>query len=152
MWLVKRKPASFNMAAVGGKRCLSKLGRESGLAHGRAHFFGPRARFACRMQNVADLPNMNAAVTDWNLRALLGNRRQAQVVPDRRIPGQLAADQIVVVQPLLDDDDHTFLLVVQAREQRVREPSVGFLADAFGIGILGFKGIVDDQIIAAEPR
>ncbi len=61
------------------------------------------------------------------------------------------ADEIVFVQPLHDDDDRAFGLVVQARIERSVEPLVDGGAAALGHRVDGLQRIVDDDEIGAAP-
>ena len=59
------------------------------------------------------------------------------------------ADQVVFVQPLHDDHDGAFGLVVEARQERGIEPFVDGIAPRVRPRFLGLQGIVDDDEIGA---
>src|ERR1700741_775520 len=72
-----------------------------------------------------------------------GERRKAQ-----NLPGLLrkdVADEVVLVQPLHDDDDHATALVVEPAVEGVDEPLVAGLSQFLGERLLRLKGIIDQD-------
>jgi hypothetical protein len=65
----------------------------------------------------------------------LGDRRKAQNLP--WLLGQDVADEVVLVQPLHDDDDGAISLVVEPAIKRVIEPFVGRLPLRVGERLFG---------------
>ena len=61
-------------------------------------------------------------------------------------------DQVVLVQPLHDQHDGTFLLVVQPGGDRVVVAAVGLAPLALGEGRLRLLRIVDDDEIGTSPQ
>ena len=71
------------------------------------------------------------------------------------------ANQVVLMEPLHDDDDRAFGLVVESAEKRIVEPGVCRLAACFGQGLIGLELLrghvgtvpaVDDQrLFSTEP-
>src|SRR5271166_1532152 len=74
---------------------------------------------------------------------LLGDRREAHDLPI--FLGQHVADEIVLVQPVHDQDDGTLLLVVQSAVEGMVEPLVGSPPLGLRQGLLGLQRIVDDN-------
>ena len=61
------------------------------------------------------------------------------------------ADEIVLVQPLHDDDDRAATLVVEALIERVVEPLVGGFAPRVGKRVFRLQRIVDQDDVGAAP-
>ncbi len=80
---------------------------------------------------------------------VIGDRRDTHDLP--RFLGQHLADEIVLVQPVHDQDDGARLLVVEAAVKGVVEPLVGRLALDLRQRLLGLQGIVDDEEVGAAP-
>ena len=80
---------------------------------------------------------------------VIGDRRDTHDLP--RFLGQHVADEIVLVQPVHDQDDGARLLVVEAAVKGVVEPLVGRLALDLRQRLLGLQGIVDDEEVGAAP-
>jgi hypothetical protein len=72
-----------------------------------------------------------------------GDRRKPHDLP--RLLGDHVADDVVLVQPLHDDDDGAILLVILAAVEGVVEPVVGGLALGVGERLLGLQRIVDQD-------
>jgi hypothetical protein len=60
--------------------------------------------------------------------------------------------QVGHVQPLHDEDNCSILLIVQPRQQRIKEPLIHSLSFALGHGINGFERIIDDDDVPAASR
>src|ERR1700722_10393305 len=95
---------------------------------------------------MADLGSRSANV---DLFLLLGDRRQAEHGPLlRRFPDQ-SANQIILMQPLHDNNDGTGPLVVETRHDGVEEGVVDTFAPAVRQRINWFERIVDDDDVPA---
>jgi len=79
----------------------------------------------------------------------LGDRRKAHDVPI--LLRQHVADQIVLVQPVHDQDDGALILVLEAAVEGVVEPLVGGPPVGIGQGLLGFQRVVDDDDVGTPP-
>jgi hypothetical protein len=76
-----------------------------------------------------------------------GDRRKAQEFP--RLLPEHVADEVVLVQPLHDDDDHATALVVESAVEGVDEPLVAGLPLSLGKRLLRLQGIVDQDDVGA---
>jgi hypothetical protein len=79
----------------------------------------------------------------------LGDRRKAEDLPI--LLRQHVADQIVLVQPVHDQDDGARLLVVEARVEGMVEPLVGGPPLGLRERLLGLQRIVDDDDVGTPP-
>jgi hypothetical protein len=79
------------------------------------------------VEHVAYSPAMKDAIANWDSFVLLRDRRQ---IKDRPFVGtaQEDAHQIILMQPLHNDDDGAILLVIEPRQQRVQVPIENMLA------------------------
>jgi hypothetical protein len=78
-----------------------------------------------------------------------GERRQCEEVPG--FLRQHVAREVVLVQPVHDEDDRPGVLVVEAAVEGVVEPFVGRLALRLRQRLLGFRRVVDDDDVGAAP-
>jgi hypothetical protein len=81
----------------------------------------------------------------------LRDRRKAHHLPV--LPGEHMARQVVLVEPVHDQDDRAFRLVVETAVEGVVVPFVGARAARIRQGLLGLQRIVDhDQVGAAAGQ
>ena len=78
-----------------------------------------------------------------------GDRREAHHLP--RLLLEHVADQIVLVQPLHDDDDGSPAFVVEPAVEGVIEPLVGSLSPRLGERFLRLQRVIDQDDVSAAP-
>src|SRR5271169_1557468 len=74
---------------------------------------------------------------------LLGDRREVHDLPI--LLGQHVADQIILVQPVHDQDNRTLLLIVQPTVEGMVDPLVCRLPPGLRQGLIGLQRVVDDD-------
>jgi hypothetical protein len=79
----------------------------------------------------------------------LGDCREAHDLPI--LLPQHVADQIVLVQPVHDQNDRTLLLVVEPAVEGMVKPLVGRPPLDLREGLLGLQRVVDDDDVGAAP-
>lgn len=93
------------------------------------------------------------ARAEWRLPFLrfmfLRNRREADQFRFGQ-PDEIA-DHVVFVQPLHHKNDETLRLVVEAGEQRMAEPMIGFGALDLGQSLFRLGWIIDNNHVGSEP-
>src|SRR5271169_5163377 len=106
-------------------------------------------RLAFGRESLAELATVRASVPKRD--GLLEFRycRKAENCPLIGL-AQQKAGQIVHVDALHDDDDRAGSLVVEARQQRVREPLVRIGSLCSREGVIGLQRIVDNDDVAAS--
>src|ERR1700730_7120795 len=78
---------------------------------------------------------------------MLGNRRERHHLP-RLLPKHMA-HKIILMQPLHNQYDRAARLIVEPAVQGVVVPVVDGLSARFGKRLLGFHGVVDDDVVSA---
>jgi hypothetical protein len=78
-----------------------------------------------------------------------GDRRKAQDLP--QLLREHVADEVVLVQPLHDDDDGAVALVIEPAVKGVVVPLVGGFALRVGERLLGFSGSSIRMMSAPRP-
>jgi hypothetical protein len=109
-------------------------------------------RLALGMQRLALAPPENTAAERCAVFVLLiffRNRREPHHLPV--FLAEHMANQVVLVEPLLDNDDRGCALVVLAAEQRVVVPIIGALTQDFRQGVRRLQAIVDDNQVGSPP-
>ena len=106
---------------------------------------------ACGMKQFTDLSIVERIIADLDFLRLLRDRGQIEMNPAVRIRLVQMPHQVVLMEPLHDDDDHAILLVVEAGQQCSLEPVYAAIASDFRRGILGFDRIIDDDEVPAAP-
>ncbi len=58
-------------------------------------------------------------------------------------------DEVILVQPLHNDDDRASLLVVEPGQKRMVVPFVDGVAPGFRQGLVGLQWVIDDDQVGA---
>ena len=146
------EPGRLDHAAAQWCRRLLVLAGEIVFADRAADLLEHRQRLARRVQGLALPPREDSRPRqriDHMRLVRLGDRRKAHDVPI--LLRQHVADQIVLVQPVHDQDDGPLLLVVEAAVEGVVEPLVGGPPVGLRQGLLGFQRVVDDDDVRTPP-
>ncbi len=78
---------------------------------------------------------------------LRGGSRKVEMCPSAGT--KHVAGEVIFMLPLLDKDDCALLFVVKPAEQRVGAPIQQCVSRRFGISVISFQGVIDDDEIAA---
>src|SRR6516162_1426533 len=121
------------------------------LAYRATNVLQNEERLARRMQCLARTAGEASRSPDRVDRVHLvgfGDRRKAHNLP--RLLAEHVANQVVLVQPLHDDDDAAKAFVVEPAVESVEVPFVGGFAPRIG-DLLWFGGVVDQYEIGTAP-
>jgi len=109
-------------------------------------------RLARRMQRLARTSGETSRSPDRLDRVHLvgfGDRWKAEDFP--RLLAENVADEVVLVQPLHDDDDRATAFVVEPAVEGVEKPLVAGLPQRLGERLLGFQRVIDQNEVGAAP-
>ena len=118
--IVEFEPRPLDQIAADRDGRLLVLRRELHRPHRRLQFIEGSLGFPFGVQQISDLTTDAASGAQANNRLLLRDRREVQMPPAVLL--QQMTDQIVWMQALHDDDNRTFRLVIEPRQQRVGVP------------------------------
>src|SRR5688572_25483479 len=102
------------------------------------------------MQGGAGAAVVMARTRDWDLFILDRDRSQPELIPST--PEQQLASQIVLVQPLHDEDDGAALLIIEPLQESVEHPCLGGRARTFEQCVVSLHGIIDNDEIGTATH
>jgi hypothetical protein len=146
------EPRPLDHAAALRCGSLLILAGEIVFANGPADLLEHLGRLALGMQCLARPPReppLPPHRLDHKGLVVLGDCREAHDLPI--LLAQNVADQIILVQPVHDQDDRTLPLVIEATVEGMVEPLVCRPPLALRQRLFGFQRIIDDDQVGAAP-
>ena len=153
VFTIALEPFCLDQAATQGRWRLLILAGKVVLANRATDVLQNQERLARRMQGLT----WTAGEASWSPDRLdrvhlvgFGDRWEAHNLP--WLLAEHVADEVVLVQPLHDDDDAATAFVIEPAVESVEVPLVGGVAPRIGERLLRFGGVVDQNEIGTAPR